>query len=85
MTDLHIVSAKELLEQKHTKEQYIADQLRNAASVLENGYYEGAAWRLADACLDFVVYMRKNGIGIQGFDIETGRGVRLDKIIDKKD
>ena len=84
MTVLNIMSAQELLAKKYTVEQSIASELRTVARLLENGNYESAAWRLADASIDFVRYAKRKGKDIQGVDTPTGKGACLDKIMGNK-
>lgn len=58
-----------------TRAQEAAELARDAASYLDSGNYEGAAWRLVDA---LALIAKKCAPAAAGIGTYTGRGARLD-------
>ena len=79
MTELKTITAAELLETSPTARACIASQLETAARMIRDGNRdESAAWRLADAGLEFRRLMERNGErGIVGVHFATGMGAIL--------
>lgn len=76
---LKTIAAVELIETSPTARACIATQLETAARLIrEGGRDDSAAWRLADAGLEFRRLMERNGErGIVGVHFPTGMGAIL--------
>lgn len=79
MTELKILTAAELLDTPITARACIASQLETAARLIrEGGRDDSAAWRLADAGLEFrKMIERKGETDVIGVHHPTGMGALL--------